>query len=132
MKRNLRQLALALMLVITSVTIGCWGTSIEGNLEIRPAPIHEVQVNVTESQPPQVFIYIRGGLADSCTKFHDITMERKGNTINIKVTTERPKGEQCLQVYSYFDKNLKLENIFISGETYIFKVNDNVTTVTMP
>jgi inhibitor of cysteine peptidase len=120
------------MLSIASATIGCWGTSTEGNLEIRTAPIHDVQVNVAESQPPQVYIFIRGGLADSCTKFHDITMERKGNTINIKVTTERPRGEQCAQVYGYFDKNLKLENIFVSGETYIFKVNDNVTTVIMP
>ena len=40
-------------------------------LDIRMAPIHEVKVN------RQVFVYLKGGLADSCTTVHELKTERK-------------------------------------------------------
>jgi len=94
------------------------------SLEIRMAPIHEVQINIAESYPPQVMLYIKGGLSDGCTTFHEITKERDGNTINIRVTTQRPKDVMCTQVYDFFEKNLNLGSDFISGEKYIIQVND--------
>ena len=100
-------------------------------LEIRPAPIHEVRVNIAESYPPQVFVYIKGGLADSCTKFHDLTTERSGNIIDITVTTQRPREASCAQVYGFFEKNVGLGSDFVSGETYIVNVNDQTTSFVM-
>ena len=58
----------------------------------RLAPIHEVQVNIAESSLPQVFVYIKGGLSNSCPTFHELTVERSGNTTNIEVTMQRPGG----------------------------------------
>jgi len=122
-------LLLVLMVAIVAVT-GCKsetsppGDSDTGELKISPAPIHEVQVNIAESFPPQIFVYIQGGLADSCTEFNDLTDERSGNTIEITVTVKRPVDAMCAQVYGYFEKNVALGTDFNSGETYIIEVND--------
>lgn len=100
--------------------------------EIRPAPIHEIQVMFRESYPVQVSVYIKGGLADSCTAFHDLKTTRNNRAITIEVTTERPKDAICAQVYSYFEKNVNIGSDFVSGETYTVNVNDKTTTFKMP
>jgi inhibitor of cysteine peptidase len=133
MKRILSLAVLAFVVVVVTAT-GCQsGTSSseEQEIEIRPAPIHEVDVRIAESYPPQVFIYIRGGLSDGCTTFHELTRERSGNTINITVTTQRPKKAICTQVYGFFEKNVALSTDFTSGETYIINVNDETTSFVM-
>ena len=112
-------------------TIGCGCCFFEGEFEIQPAPIHEVRVSIAESYPPQVFVYIMGGLADSCTKFHELRTERSGNTINITVTTQRPREASCAQVYGFFEQNVGLGSDFVSGETYTVNVNDRTTSFVM-
>ena len=97
----------------------------------RLAPIHEVQVNIAESFPPQIFVYIKGGLADACTTFYELTVERCGNIINIEVTTQRTKEAICAQVYGYFEENVALGIEFTSGETYSINVNDETTSFVM-
>lgn len=42
------------------------------NIEISLAPIHEVKVSIMKSNPPQIGVYIKGGLRDGCTTFNDI------------------------------------------------------------
>lgn len=100
-------------------------------LEIRLAPIHEVSVNIAESYPPQVFVYIKGGLSDGCTTFRQLTTERRGNTIYIEVATQRPKGAICTQVYGFFEQNVNLGSDFTPGGTYIVKVNEVTTSFVM-
>ncbi|MFC1926864.1 hypothetical protein ACFLWV_03850 [Chloroflexota bacterium] len=99
--------------------------------EISLAHIHEVQINIAESYPPQVLVYIKGGLSDSCTTYHDLDIQRDKNTIEIEVTTERPEEVACDAVYSQFEKYVNLGTDFISGETYTIKVNDYTTTFVM-
>jgi inhibitor of cysteine peptidase len=113
------------------VTFGCQSPGADGEIEIRPAPIHEVRVNIAESYPPQVFVYIKGGLADSCTTFHELKTERSGNTVNIEVTTLRPRDAICAQVYGFFEKNVNLGIDFASGDTYIVNVNEQTATFVM-
>jgi hypothetical protein len=95
-----------------------------GEITIRLAPIEEVRVNIAESFPVQVFVYIRGGLADACTSLHEVRTERSGSAINIQVTTQRPEGTICAQVYSTFEENVALGSDFTPGETYTVNVND--------
>ncbi len=121
-----------IVLVLTAMIVaaGCrWGQT---ELEIKLAPIHDVQISIAESYPEQIFVYIKGGLADSCTTFHDIETHRSGKTINIEVTTERPKDAICTQVYGYFEKNINLGSDFIRGETYIVDVNGITRTFGYP
>ncbi|MBA7471826.1 hypothetical protein ES707_07137 [subsurface metagenome] len=129
MRAKLSIIALVLAAMIVAA-VGCqWG---QPELEIKQAPIHEVQVNIAESYPEQIFVYIKGGLADSCTTFHDLETERCENTINIEVTTERPRDAICAQVYGYFEKNVNLGSDFIRGETYIVDVNGVIRTFEYP
>lgn len=129
MRAKLSIIALVLAAMIVAA-VGCqWG---QPELEIKQAPIHEVQVNIAESYPEQIFVYIKGGLADSCTTFHDLETERIDNTINIEVTTERPRDAVCAQVYGYFEKNVNLGSDFIRGETYIVDVNGVIRTFEYP
>ncbi|HEY82766.1 MAG TPA: hypothetical protein G4O01_05695 [Dehalococcoidia bacterium] len=121
---------LALLLAALVIVSGCGSGGEE--LEIRLAPIHEIRVNIAESYPPQVFVYIKGGLVDACTTFHELTVERSGDTIEIEVTTQRPKGAVCAQVYSFFEQNVALGSEFTSGKSYTVRVNDQVTSFLMP
>jgi len=133
MKRIL-YLGLLTIMAFTVILTGCQSGAPDNGkqeIEIRSAPIHDIQVNIAESYPPQVFVRIKVGLKDECTTLHDITAEQKGNTINIKVTTERPRGATCAQVYHYFDEALNLGSDFTSGETYTIKVNDKSTSFKM-
>ncbi len=125
---------LALVIVVLMVAaVGCRPDPDKSEeIEIRLAPIHEVQVNIAESFPEQIFIYIKGGLADSCTTFYEIITERSGNTINIEVTTKRPKDAICAQVYGYFEKNVALGSDFVRGESYTVNVNDVTTSFDYP
>jgi inhibitor of cysteine peptidase len=129
MIKKLSIITLVLVAVIVSVS-GCRVGQSE--LEIKLAPIHDVQISIAESFPEQIFVYIKGGLADSCTAFHELTTERIENTINIEVTTERPKDAVCAQVYGYFEKNVNLGSDFTSGETYIVDVNGITRTFEYP
>ncbi len=112
----------AVMDVLESVLGAQFAGRVE--MEISLAPIEEVRVNIAESFPVQVFVYIKGGLADACTTLHEVTTERSGNAIIIQVTTQRPKDAVCAQVYSTFEENVALGSDFTPGETYIVTVND--------
>jgi hypothetical protein len=83
----MKRIACLSLLVI--LAISCCGCSNRNVIE--PAPIHEVRVSIAESAPPQVFVYIKGGLKDSCTVFHQVTLSRTdAHTVSITVTTSRP------------------------------------------
>jgi hypothetical protein len=49
----------------------------------------------------------------------------------IEVTTQRPKGAICPQVYGFFEKNVNLGSDFVSGEAYTINVNDKTTSLVM-
>ncbi len=100
--------------------------------DILPAPIHEVKVSFAMSYPPQVFVYIKGGLADTCSTFHDLTTDWQNNVVNITVTVQRQKDAFCGQVYTFFEKNVNLGSGFVSGQTYTVNVNDQTTMFKMP
>lgn len=123
---------LSLALVSSTITSSCHCATDQQETDISLAPIHDVQVNIAESYPEQIFVYIKGGLRDGCTTFHDIETQRSGNIIDITVTTERPRDAICAQVYGYFEKNVPLGSDFTSGETYIVNVNDVTTSFEYP
>ena len=97
-------------------------------VEISLAPIHEANVTLLMSKPPQVEVYIKGGLADGCTTFHNIEVAREGSHITITVTVQRPKDVSCPAIYTYFEKFVILGSDFTAGTTYTLEVNDYSTT----
>ena len=99
-------------------------------VEIALAPIHEVDVVMMQSNPPQVGVLIKGGLSDGCTGFHNIEITREGDTFNIKVTTKRPKDVSCPAIYTNFEKDINLGSDFTVGTIYTLNINDYTTTFT--
>ncbi len=126
---KLRWLLAIVILITIGAAAGC--KTDFNDIIIRDAPIHEVRINIAESFPPQVFIYIKGGLADGCTTFNGVTVTRQDNTIDIHVTTARPREAICTQIYGFFEKTVGLGSDFTSGESYIINVNDYTETFVM-
>ena len=117
--------------VTKAVMDGVWDMleqQILDEVEISPAPIHEVNVTLLMSNPPQVEVYIKGGLADGCTTFHYVEVAREGSHISMEVTVQRPKDVSCPAVYTYFEKFVILGSDFTAGVTYTLDVNDYSTT----
>jgi ABC-type transport system substrate-binding protein len=113
----------------------------EPELVIELALIYDALVSFDESSPPQVFVYIKGGLPDSCTTLHEITIEyldlppkihHGGQWVKITATTERPKDIECTQVYNFFEEYLTLDIYYIPGETYILEVNGAASDFQVP
>jgi len=110
---------------------GCTGGN-SPELEVKLAPIHVLDVRFAESFPVQVFIYIKGGLSDGCTRFHGIEIKsRSNNNVRVEVTVERPRNATCPAVYTFFEQNLNLGSDFKTGETYSVVVNDKSTSFKM-
>jgi len=106
--------------------------NIQPEIKINPAPIDDVKIAVTLSEPKEIIVYIKGGLRDTCTTFRDLSTERNGNTIKITANVQTTVGQICGYVYTFFEKYVNLGSDFIPGEVYAVKVNDNTTTFTMP
>ena len=121
---------LASLVVLTITGLSCTQPPAESHIdvEIKLAPIDEVKVNLLKSNPPQIGVYIKGGLPDGCTTFHDIETAREGSTVNIKVTVQRPRGVSCPAIYTNFEKDVNLGSDFAFGTTYTLNVNDYTTT----
>ena len=136
MKIKLLSAALLLILVFTTLA-GC-SDAVEAqteskDLEIKQATIEEVSISIAESCPEQIIVNIKGGLEDSCTILHEIViLHCSEDTINISVTTERPKDAIGAQVYSFFNKSVNLGSNFTSGNTYTVDVNGVTATFQYP
>ncbi|MDD5190159.1 MAG: hypothetical protein PHE50_03855 [Dehalococcoidales bacterium] len=118
---------LAVLLMTLLTIIGC-----KSLVEIKSAPIHQVDIRFAESFPVQIFVYIQGGLSDGCTTFKDLKTSVSGSDIKIDVRVQRTKNAICTALYSYFEKNVALGSDFVSGQTYTVTVNDVVKTFVMP
>jgi hypothetical protein len=115
--------------LLLGVGISCSKTPTP-DVEISPAPIHEVTVSLLKSNPAQVNVHIKGGLRDGCTTFRDITVTRDGATINIEVTVQHPKNVFCPAIYTFFEKDVNLGSDFTIATTYTLNVNDYTTNFT--
>lgn len=115
--------------------VGIWPASWGPEMVTSPAPIHEVRVNTSESEP-RVSVYIKGGLPEGCKASHGYSIERIDDTLNIEVFIKHPKDEPCEEVYGFFEETVNfwpdLLRGFTSGETYTVNVNDYTTTFVMP
>jgi hypothetical protein len=126
---------LYLVAVFMLVLPGCGGGPVLQNAqdqEIQLAPIEDITIMMLTSDPPQVQVYFRGGLADSCTAFNELKVQRSVSTFKITVTVRRPRNVVCAQVYGTFEKYENLGSDFVPGETYTVHVNDKTTSFVMP
>ena len=126
---NMKRIYWFSALLITLLAI--MGCSPKPAVEVKPAPIHEVDIRFAESAPVQVFVYIKGGLSDGCTTFNEVKTTRNDTIITIEVLVQRPQNRMCTQIYGYFEQNVALGTNFVSGRTYTVIVNDFTKTFVM-
>jgi hypothetical protein len=125
---------LIIILLMVLPVSGCESSlkNFDESIEIKPAPIEDVLITLLALDPPQIQVYIKGGLPDNCTTFHDLKTERSVNIFKITVTVQRPRDAVCAEIYGYFEKYENLGSDFAPGETYIVYVNDKTTSFIMP
>lgn len=90
----------------------------------RSAPpiVEHVQVNVLESQPPQILLAIEGYVPDGCEVPVAIRQERTGATVRVTLARELPAETVCPAIARPYQHQLLLEGSFPTG-TYRFEVN---------
>lgn len=90
---------------------------------IADLPVNKISVEILESYPYQIHIVVDGYLSDGCTTLDEITQQRDGNTINVHITTKRPKDAFCIQAITEIQERIPLDGGFLTGH-YKVIVND--------
>ena len=88
-----------------------------------PAPIDGVEVGMTRSIPPGVFLAVRSGLPNGCAEFGAYAVEVV--QIDVTVTNIEPKDEGliCTDDYRTVDTRINLGSAFEPGKSYSVVVN---------
>jgi hypothetical protein len=111
-----RWLALVIILLLSACGTTAGGAS-TGRMQVD-----QVDVQIAESFPPQVFVRVQGVLGDGCTTLGAISQQRTGNTIEVTIATNHSGAEVCTMIAQLVDKTIKLEGDFPAGE-YVVRVN---------
>jgi hypothetical protein len=89
---------IGMLMVLFFWLSGC-GLRYEPNIRSEPLPIDNVEVQIAESFPVQVFASIEGGLPNGCWSLGAISQVREGNTIDLDITMNHSGSEVCTMVF---------------------------------
>ena len=92
------------------------------SVHIRPAPFSGDSMAVV-AVPVEVLV--KGALPDACSELHDVTQNRYGHLIEIRVEMRRPQGAVCASVMRPFRFYLRLDGVYEPG-SYSMKLNDRM------
>lgn len=100
---------------------------------LEPAPIHELEVRIAESFPPQYFLGVVSGLPGGCAELAGSEVTTSGTTIRVTVSNRMPApGEvvACTAIYGYAESTVALGTgaDFTSGTMYTVLVNGERTS----
>lgn len=84
------------------------------------APIDSALLSLENDQ---WIVTIEGNLPDGCTEVHEITQSVDGNTIQVNISTTRPKDMMCTQVVTPFTETVVLETADLPNGEYTVEVN---------
>ncbi len=94
------------------------------------APIHELDVRIAESSPPQIFVDVTTGLPSGCAQFDSAVIERNGSTITLTMSNSQPSGNvACTAIYGYVRHTVPLGAM--TPGTYTLRVNSETRTFTV-
>jgi hypothetical protein len=90
-----------------------------------PAPIDGVEVGMTRSIPPGVFLAVKSGLPNGCVEFGAYEVAVDGYQINVTVTNIQPRDEglMCTMDYRTVDTRIDLGSAFEPDKSYSVVVN---------
>ncbi|HXV99446.1 MAG TPA: hypothetical protein VEC93_13565, partial [Anaerolineae bacterium] len=97
--------------------------AVSGQYSYAEAGVESIEILMLESFPVQVHVVAKGNLAESCTEIDATTIERSGNTFQVKLTTRRPAGQMCAQAVVPYQEIIPLDVADLSAGEYIVNVN---------
>jgi hypothetical protein len=94
---------------------------------VYPAVLDSVAVRperpaTVPGDPVSVEVLVKGILPDACSRLESAQQVRRGNLIDVVLSTRQPRGRACAQVVRPFRFYLPLEGAFEPG-SYTLKVN---------
>ena len=97
------------------------------------APIHQVDIEIAESWPPQYFLHVVSGLPNGCARFDSYSVAPRtgdSDTIRVEVINLEPADglAACAEVYGFVEHTIRLGSDFVPGKTYMVVVNDVTET----
>lgn len=100
------------------------------------APIEDVQVNIADSFPVQVFVVVSSGLPSGCAEFDRIDVERVDTSqINLTVWNLVPAPDEpiaCTTIYGITENTVALGSDFEAGVEQVVVVNGVVGVAFTP
>jgi len=123
-------------LIVVAVIAGVFlasrrGGQVAGEIVVGEAVVDEVSVVLLESFPIQAQATFSGNLPDGCTTIGDISQVLEGNTIRVRVTTQRDASLVCTQALSPYEKVVSLDILGIPAGQYTVDINGATTTFTL-
>ena len=87
--------------------------------------VQRIEVQVTASVPPQVFVRVHGILLDGCTFLDAVEQHRVGHLITVTVATRHTNAEKCTMIAKLVEETIRLQGAFPPG-SYTVNVNGTV------
>ncbi len=89
------------------------------------ADVEEIDIRITESDPAQVAVVVRGYLGDGCTELHEIRQgfHAAADTFYVDITTARPTEAICILILQGFEERIILNVDSLGAGTYTVNVN---------
>jgi len=97
----------------------------------RQASLEEIEIQMSNSSPPQAQVVVKGFLSDGCTKIDRIKQKRSDNDFSITITTIRPAELNCIQVIVPFEEIIPLDVLGLKAGLYTVTVNDMSDTFSL-
>lgn len=92
------------------------------------AQVNRLALLVTHRYPTRVSAVIEGFLPDGCTRIHQVTQERQGHRIFLRLQTRRPPEAMCIQALTPFKKSVPLHTEGLSAGTYTVHLGELTAT----
>lgn len=88
-------------------------------------------VEVLESDPPQLQLQVTGYQTDGCEYPVHVEQRRERNEIFVDIYRNVPIAATCIQMIVDYSETISLEGEFNTGESYTIIVNDFTVNVTL-
>jgi hypothetical protein len=99
---------------------------------IRKAQVDKVEIRISQTEPIQVDVTVRGNFSESCATLIEPQTSYASNTFSIQVMYESPIDRGCAQILTPFEQTIQLDTAGLEPAIYTVVVNGVSATFTLP
>ena len=90
---------------------------------VRPAQVQSVDIQVMDTNPPQVNAVVRGSLSESCATLAPSQVSYASNAFEIKLSAVSPTDRGCAQITAPFETTVALDTNGLVPGSYTVTAN---------